>query len=123
MANKKIGKGTKILGIAVGILVVITIIGITYESMTGVDTITGERKTTGIGSEKWEEESVLDTEKVVVNTPKIIQNQCDSSYPSICIAPYPPDLNCGDIPYTNFTVLQPDPHGFDRDKDGIGCES
>ncbi len=22
-----------------------------------------------------------------------------------------------------FTVLQPDPHRFDGDKDGIGCES
>ena len=48
---------------------------------------------------------------------------CDNSYPDVCIEPYPPDLNCGDIIFTNFRVLQPDPHGFDRDKDGIGCES
>jgi len=51
------------------------------------------------------------------------QNQCDSSYPSICIAPYPPDLDCGEIEYSNFKVVQPDSHGFDGDKDGIGCES
>jgi len=25
------------------------------------------------------------------------QNQCDSSYPSVCIPPYPPDLDCGEI--------------------------
>ncbi len=50
------------------------------------------------------------------------QNQCDSSYPSVCIPPYPPDLDCGEIRYSNFRVVQPDPHGFDRDKDGIGCE-
>jgi len=49
------------------------------------------------------------------------------SYPTVCIRPPPPDLNCGDIPYTNFTVLwnvpDPDPHHFDGDKDGIGCET
>jgi hypothetical protein len=51
---------------------------------------------------------------------------CDRiSYPDpdICIPPYPPDLNCPDITYTNFRVTGPDPHGFDRDKDDIGCES
>jgi hypothetical protein len=52
---------------------------------------------------------------------------CAASYPSVCIPPPPPDLNCADIPYTNFTVLwnvpDPDPHHFDGDKDGIGCES
>jgi len=51
------------------------------------------------------------------------QNQCDSSYPSVCIPPYPPDLDCGEIEYSNFKVVQPDPHRFDGDKDGIGCES
>lgn len=49
--------------------------------------------------------------------------ECDPSYPSVCIPPRPPDLNCPDIPHRDFTVLSPDPHGFDRDKDGIGCES
>ncbi len=35
----------------------------------------------------------------------------------------PPDLNCGDIPFKRFAVLPPDPHRFDGDKDGVGCES
>jgi resuscitation-promoting factor RpfB len=48
---------------------------------------------------------------------------CDPSYPSVCIPPYPPDLDCGEVPYTNFTVIGSDPHGFDGDNDGIGCES
>ena len=48
---------------------------------------------------------------------------CDPSYPTVCIPPPPPDLDCGDITYRRFTVLQPDPHRFDGDKDGIGCES
>jgi len=51
------------------------------------------------------------------------QLDCDPSYPDFCIPPPPPDLDCGDIPQKRFTVLQPDPHRFDGDKDGIGCES
>jgi hypothetical protein len=48
---------------------------------------------------------------------------CDPSYPGVCIPPPPPDLNCKDITYRRFKVLPPDPHNFDRDGDGIGCES
>jgi hypothetical protein len=49
---------------------------------------------------------------------------CDPSYPTVCIPRYPPDLDCGDIPYRRFQVLPPDPHRFDgSDNDGIGCES
>ena len=48
---------------------------------------------------------------------------CDPSYPDFCIASPPPDLDCGDISQKKFTVLQPDPHRFDGDKDGLGCES
>jgi len=50
-------------------------------------------------------------------------SSCDPSYPTVCIPPPPPDLDCGEITYRNFKVLQPDPHKFDGDKDGIGCES
>lgn len=55
-------------------------------------------------------------------TPAPEENQCDPSYPDVCIPPYPPDLDCGEIPYRNFRVLPPDLHRFDGDKDGIGCE-
>jgi micrococcal nuclease len=52
---------------------------------------------------------------------------CAPSYPDVCIPPPPPDLDCSQIPYRNFrviyTVPQPDPHNFDGDRDGIGCES
>jgi len=47
---------------------------------------------------------------------------CDPSYPTVCIPPPPPDLDCGDIPYRRFQVLPPDPHNFDREGDGLGCE-
>ena len=48
---------------------------------------------------------------------------CDPSYPGVCIPPPPPDLDCGEIGYRRFPVVPPDPHGFDGDGDGIGCES
>jgi hypothetical protein len=49
--------------------------------------------------------------------------ECDDAYPDFCIPPPPPDLDCPDIDETNFTVKEPDPHGFDGNNDGIGCES
>ena len=51
------------------------------------------------------------------------ERDCDPSYPGVCIKSPPPDLNCPDIPDKNFRVIGSDPHGFDRDNDGIGCES
>lgn len=48
---------------------------------------------------------------------------CDPSYPGVCVPPPPPDLDCKDVPYTNFRVLAPDPHRFDGERDGLGCES
>ena len=48
---------------------------------------------------------------------------CDPAYPTVCIPPPPPDLDCGDVNQKRFTVLPPDPHRFDGDHDGIGCES
>jgi endonuclease YncB( thermonuclease family) len=48
---------------------------------------------------------------------------CDPSYPDFCIPSPPPDLDCKDIVQKKFTVIGSDPHGFDGDGDGIGCES
>jgi micrococcal nuclease len=47
---------------------------------------------------------------------------CEPSYPDVCIPPSPPDLDCGDVAYGRFTVYPPDPHRFDGDYDGLGCE-
>jgi micrococcal nuclease len=47
---------------------------------------------------------------------------CDAAYPDVCIPPPPPDLNCSEVEPRNFRVLAPDPHRFDIDRDGVGCE-
>ena len=51
------------------------------------------------------------------------RDDCHPSYPDVCIPPLPPDLDCGEIPFRRFQVIGSDPHRFDPDRDGIGCES
>ena len=51
-----------------------------------------------------------------------LESNCSSAYPQKCIPPAPPVLKCKDITQRNFLVLPPDPHNFDPDGDGIGCE-
>jgi hypothetical protein len=56
-------------------------------------------------------------------TPTTPGANCDASYPTVCIPPPPPDLDCTEIPHTKFTVVGTDPHNFDGDNDGVGYES
>jgi hypothetical protein len=49
--------------------------------------------------------------------------ECDNSYPDECIPPPPPVLDCSDIGEDDFEVRGSDPHGFDDDNDGVGCET
>lgn len=48
------------------------------------------------------------------------QKNCAPGY-SPCIPPYPPDLDCPDIGH-RVQVSGSDPHGLDRDGDGVACE-
>lgn len=54
-------------------------------------------------------------------------SNCEPSYPGFCLAIGTADLDCGDIQWRRFTVRwdvpNPDPHRFDGEGDGIGCES
>ena len=61
--------------------------------------------------------------KTTTSSTQTQQPSCDPSYPDFCIPSPPPDLDCNDIPQKRFTVMGSDPHRFDGDKDGIGCES
>ena len=51
---------------------------------------------------------------------------CELSYPDFCLPIGTSDLDCGDVQWRRFTVLwdvaNPDPHRFDREGDGLGCE-
>ncbi len=48
---------------------------------------------------------------------------CSPSYPSVCIRRRLQILTAPRSHSRNFTVLSPDPHGFDGDHDGVGCET
>ena len=47
--------------------------------------------------------------------------QCDPCYPDVCIPPVSYDLDCPEVPFCQFRVTC-DPHRFDGDHDGVGCE-
>ena len=52
---------------------------------------------------------------------------CDPHYPTVCIPPLPPDLDCADLSFKLFRTLHdapttPDPHSLDNNFDGIGCQ-
>jgi micrococcal nuclease len=74
-------------------------------------------------SEFSREEWIRDHGCPVSTGPTNVDTNCDPSYPDVCISPPPPDLDCSDITHRNFRVLQPDPHRFDSERDGLGCES
>ncbi len=48
-------------------------------------------------------------------------SSCDPNY-SPCVPNVSYDLDCPDIGFS-VSVIGSDPHGFDRDNDGYGCES
>ena len=50
---------------------------------------------------------------------------CLLAYPDFCISP-DKRPGCTELFYLgkdNFTVLTPDPYGYDKDRDGIGCNT
>jgi endonuclease YncB( thermonuclease family) len=54
-------------------------------------------------------------------------HECDPSYPTVCLPPPPPDLDCADIaPLRDFpvdySVPNPDQHHLDGDHNGIACQ-
>ena len=91
-------------------------------------TTTGETPTTtGETPTTTGETPALAQAGVVPEDPATGENNCDPSYPDNCIPPKTSepdsDLNCEDTPNRDFKTSSDDPHDFDRDEDGIGCES
>lgn len=48
---------------------------------------------------------------------------CDPEYSGACIPDVPYDLDCGDVAAQDFSSVGSDPNGFDREGDGLACES
>jgi hypothetical protein len=71
---------------------------------------------------KVSDKSIVKTKSTPNVVKKSTKSNCDSSYSDFCIPSPPPNLNCPDISQKRFTVSGSDPHGFDRDNDGVGCE-
>ena len=63
-----------------------------------------------------------------VPTPKpaptaiVTPGTCDTRYPATCIPISDGDLDCADIAQRDFEVAGSDPHNFDGDDNGLGCE-
>lgn len=53
--------------------------------------------------------------------PRMAPN-CDPNYAGGCVPAVAYDLDCADIGFM-VEVVGSDPHGFDRDLNGLGCES
>jgi hypothetical protein len=58
------------------------------------------------------------------NVPSMVteRTECAASYPTVCISPPPPHLTCRELSVGAFKVFGDDPHGFDPDGNGIGCD-
>lgn len=82
--------------------------------------LTAEQDARAAGRGYWNEPAPAP----VVPTPAPApSNNCDSHYPTICIPVGIGDLDCGQISARRFAVVGGDPHRFDGDHDGVGCES
>jgi hypothetical protein len=79
--------------------------------------------TTTTPAEEPEPEPVVEPEEPEEEVSEEDGEDCDNSYPDECIPPPPPDLECSDIDEDDFEVRRSDPHGFDDDNDGMGCET
>ena len=67
--------------------------------------------------------SSTSTEQSTIQNPVTLTDNIENSSSSSNDNNGDQDLDCDDISDRNFIVSSNDPNGFDRDNDGIGCES
>ena len=110
--------------VAIGIILAVIVIGVFLLALTNPNLRENKEMWFGFIHVDSDQNTPIQEQKESIftssPTPKVT---CDPSYPDVCIFPWPPDLDCEEIEFRNFKVIQPDKHGFDRDNDGIGCES
>jgi hypothetical protein len=130
MKEKVIGFG------ALALLVVVGLISGTNTSPNPEQSRTNPAPTVSQAVTEEESNQALDAEvdvPVETETAPVIETQeyepqqpapgsnCDSNYEP-CVPNVSYDLDCSDISFS-VTVVGSDPHRFDRDNDGYGCES
>jgi len=98
------------------------IIGLVIISIGLAILLISTNQTEQIPSDQTSEQITISSQSSPVQSTQTNEEYCNPSYPDVCIPAGPPDLDCDDIEYSNFTVLYPDEHRFDDDNDGIGCE-
>jgi uncharacterized protein YraI len=105
--------------------------GWAYADLLGETVGTGQSGTRGVtavtndGVASVAGEPIPVSEMTVAEEPMPVAGDCDPSYPDLCIPPGSADLNCDyvfSLGLRSITVYAPDPHGFDDDGDGAGCE-
>ena len=98
------------------------IIGLSIISIGLAILLVYSNQTEQIPSDQTSEQNTFSDSSSTIQLTQPNEEYCHSSYPDVCIPVDSSDLDCDDIEYRNFTVLYPDQHKFDVDKDGIGCE-
>jgi hypothetical protein len=125
----------KVLGWGFGILVLIVIVSGGFSDKTLIDNqesqtvqpvtepIQAEETTVETAAPQVESESVEYAPAITQYEPEPVEaaDDCDPNY-SPCVPNVSYDLDCGDISFS-VIVIGSDPHRFDRDNDGYGCES
>lgn len=94
----------------------------TAEPATATTTAKATATTTARPTTTTTRRTTTTTRPMTATTTPARSGNCDPSYPDICIPAGSADLDCPEIPYRNFRVVGSDPHRFDADHDGIGCE-
>jgi micrococcal nuclease len=101
--------------------------GWAYADLLGETVGSGQSGTRGVTTVTNETVAPVSMEPAPVSAaPVPVAGECDPSYPDLCIPPAPPYLNCDHVyglGMSHITVYAPDPHDFDNDSDGVGCEN
>lgn len=90
--------------------------------------LAAQRHAQGAGRGVWDRCGGVDTPLEPPTTEPETEAPPDESDPNCvpgydpCVPPYPPDLDCDDVDGP-IRITGDDPHGFDADGDGIGCDT
>jgi hypothetical protein len=78
---------------------------------------------------KTETDTETETETVTEGPPSLggggggAGDGCLAEYPDVCVPDDGSDYDCPEVDGSDFSVPGDDPMGFDRDGDGVGCET